>query len=215
MLISTMNLLLPVRCGGCDVPGPPLCADCASVFDGPYGVRRPVTSTGPPIYALAGYRTRARDVVLAFKERGRRDLAGPLGRMVAAVVPLLAGPAVDGTWWLVPAPSRSIAARRRGGSHTLRLARKAAAALDTPACVAPALRLARGARDSVGLDVSARAANLAGRVLVRPAGLPPAGTPVVLLDDVVTTGETAAACVHELQTAGGLTVSAVLALTAA
>jgi predicted amidophosphoribosyltransferase len=170
------------------------------------------------VYALATYRDTARGIVLGFKERGRRDLAIPLGRMMAAVLATLDGPrpAADGTWWLVPAPSRGRAARRRGGSHTLAMARCMAGALairGQPAAVAPALRLAAGVRDSVGLRAADRIANLAGRVLLRPQGVPPPGTPVVLLDDVVTTGATAAACVAELAEAG-VGVTAVLALTA-
>ncbi|MGH3976101.1 MAG: hypothetical protein ACRDS9_22665, partial [Pseudonocardiaceae bacterium] len=52
------------------------------------------------------------------------------------------------------------------------------------------------------LQAAARQANLAGRVLPRRAGLPPTGTPVVLVDDVVTTGATATACVRALLQAG-------------
>ena len=217
-LALLIDLFLPLRCAGCGEHGCTLCLRCSSAFDGPFDVRRPSTATGPPVHALATYEDTARTIVLAFKERGRRDLAAPLGRMMAAILPTLdsARPAPDGTWWLVPAPSRPRAARRRGGSHMLALARSMAASLATrghPAAVAPALSLARGARDSAGLSATARATNLSGRVHVHPDGAPPRGTPVVILDDVVTTGATAAACTHEL-TAAGLDVSAVLSLTA-
>lgn len=99
----------------------------------------------------------------------------------------------------------------------LRLARHSALGLaraGAPAAVAPALRLDPAARDAVGLDRAQRTANLAGRLQWCPEGAPPPRTAVVVLDDVVTTGATAAACVRAL-TDGGLTVTAVLTLTAA
>jgi predicted amidophosphoribosyltransferase len=161
----------------------------------------------------------ARRLVLAYKERGRRDLAASLGSALAEAVPLLPKPTRpgDSTTWLVPVPSRRRAARVRGGPHVQRLAGRCARSLaeaGRPAAMAPALRLDAGVRDAVGLDRRQRVANLAGRVRVRQAGAPPPGTSVVLLDDVVTTGATAAACTWAL-TDAGMVVTAVLALTAA
>jgi hypothetical protein len=119
--------------------------------------------------------------------------------------------------WLVPVPSRRVAAARRGGQHVELLARRAAAALagaGVVAAVAPALRVALGVRDSVGLAPADRQANLAGRVLARRGGLPPAGAAVVLIDDVVTTGTTAAACAAALLRMG-VDVPAIVVLAAA
>jgi predicted amidophosphoribosyltransferase len=217
---TLVDLLLPVRCAGCDVPGSALCAFCRHAIDP--GDRPSVPIHRPespaPIHAVTDYQGRARTVLLAFKERDRRDLATPLGQYLAATlvrIPDLA-PARDGTWWLVPAPSRAAAARRRGGSHLLRLARATAVALaglGHPAAVAPALRFAPGVRDSVGLDRAGRTANLAGRVRFRSSAAPPIGTPLILLDDIVTTGATAAACVRELNRVSR-PVSAILAFAA-
>ncbi|WP_246477098.1 ComF family protein [Actinokineospora xionganensis] len=78
--------------------------------------------------------------------------------------------------------------------------------------VAPALRVA-GTRDSVGLTRSQRAANLRGAVSVKRGTTPPPGTPAILVDDVVTTGATAAACVRALDKAD-IPVVAILAFTA-
>lgn len=162
------------------------------------------------MFTLAEYAGAGRELVLAFKERGRRELAAVFGALVAAALPRLPGARPDefGKWWLVPAPSRCTASRRRGGSHLVGIARASGAS------VAPVLRFSPGVRDSVGLDAAARRANLSGRVRLLPSGLPPPGTAVVLLDDVVTTGATASVCGAVLR-AAGFRVTAVLTLTAA
>jgi predicted amidophosphoribosyltransferase len=80
--------------------------------------------------------------------------------------------------------------------------------------VAPALELTGGARDAVGLNRAQRAANLATHMRFHPAARPPPGFPVVILDDVITTGATAAACARTLA-AEGIAVAAVLTLLAA
>lgn len=197
-----LSLLFPSRCAACGADGVRACAGCLSAFGPPL----PVPGHGPPMFALANYSGAARQLVLAFKERGRRDLAAVFGALLAAALPRLPG-APPGSW-VVPAPSRRAAARRRGGSHVLGAARASGAA------VADALVLAPGVRDSVGLDRAARRANLAGRVRLSPGRLPPPGSAVVLLDDVLTTGATVAECASVL-TGAGFRVSAALAFTSA
>lgn len=209
---AALDLLLPQDCAGCGSPDGPCCPTCTRLLDGQTMFRH-----GSGVHALARYDGAARRLVLAYKERGRRDLARPLGLALAGALPRLPGarPDVEGGWWLVPAPSRRSASRYRGGPHMLRLARHCAEALASrgaAAAVAPALELGAGARDAVGLSRVQREANLAGRVHTRRAGLPPPGTPVVLLDDVVTTGATAAACTRALREAG-IAVTATLTLT--
>ena len=241
MLSHLLDLLLPVECGGCTAPGAVLCADCAALLGAPSQVYPACCPTDPPVYALGAYHGRLRAAILAYKERGRRDLATPLGSALAAAFLHPQLPLLFPTWghigvkpattspmclhvgsevkevWMVPVPSRRAAARGRGGQHMELLARRAAAALaeaGVAAAVAPALRMGAGVRDSVGLTAAARRANVAGRVLARRAGLPPAGTPVVLVDDVVTTGATAAACATALvQT--GVAVCAIVVVAAA
>lgn len=211
---ALVDLILPNRCAGCASPEGPWCPHCARSLSAPAPVSRPGL---PPSYALAAYDGGARRAVLAYKERSRRELAGPFGAALAAAVPrLLAAEPRAGPVALVPAPSRPAAARQRGGQHMVAVAQRCAGHLrrsGVPAGVARALRLDGRAADSMGLDAVARAANLAGRLRPVPARTPRPGTRVVLLDDVITTGATAAACVSALASVG-TEVTAVLAITA-
>jgi predicted amidophosphoribosyltransferase len=201
---SILDLVLPNRCAGCDAPATSWCAECAAALS-----VRPAPRTGlGAAHALAAYDGAARRIVLAYKEKGRHELSVPLGRAFAHALPTIrAGPYV-----VVPVPSRPAAARARYGQHMTAVARACVAALvqgGHQASVAPVLRLSGRARDSVGLDQAARVANLDGRLWC--AG--PAPPSVVLLDDVITTGATATACVAALRQRGTEEVT-VLAFTA-
>ncbi len=134
--------------------------------------------------------------------------------LAAALGDALARVFGTGECLLVPAPSRAASARARGGDHMLRIAHRLAR--DGHGHVLRAFTLGRRARDSVGLDAAARAANLDAHLRLRPgalAELPRERLPVVLLDDVLTTGATAAACARALA-AAGLPVDLVLVVTA-
>ncbi|PVZ14889.1 ComF family protein [Actinomycetospora cinnamomea] len=203
------DLLLPAPCAGCGADGDRWCPACRARWRRPALVEMPGL---PPVLALAPYAGSAREVVLAYKERGRRELARPLAAEVAGALRAAAVPPAA----LVPAPSRPAAARARGGDHVLRLARAVVArsgGAPVP-CVSRALALGRRAADSVGLDPAGRAENLARHLRVRPRGLPPPGCAVVLLDDVLTTGATARAATA-LLAAAGRPVDVVVVLTLA
>ncbi len=77
-----------------------------------------------------------------------------------------------------PRPAGGRRPGRRGGDPVTAMARAAAGSppgAGMPTGVAPCLVTAGSARDSVGLDAAARAANLADRVRWLPGGAPPAG----------------------------------------
>ncbi|MEV0245372.1 ComF family protein [Nocardia sp. NPDC050712] len=199
---TLLDLILPSACAGCDRPGTDWCAACAGALGPPVRVW-PRTDPGVPCWALSPYSGPARRAVLAAKERGRRDLADPLGQALAAALTRLRSE--RHTLVLVPAPSRAAAARQRGGDPVIRMTRAAARWL--PDCqVAPLLRVWWGVRDSVGLTPYERKHNLRGRITVPPARAAGPGfaakAEVVLVDDVLTTGATARESVGALAAAG-------------
>lgn len=209
-----LDLVLPLECGGCGAPSTRWCPDCAAALqvgaDEPH-VISPRIDPGVPVFALGRYAGPRRQAIVAVKERGRRDLTAPLSRTLAVGIHrLLDWGVLQLPLTVVPAPTRRVAARRRGGDPVTRIAAAAVAACPE-ASVAPVLRTAALVRDSVGLSGSARERNIAGRVAtIREV---PAGE-VLLVDDIVTTGVTAREAVRAL-TAAGVPVAAVLALAQA
>ncbi len=209
-----LDLILPLECGGCGAPSTRWCAACglelSVAADQPHVVN-PRIDPQVPVFALGRYAGARRQAILALKEHGRGDLVAPLARALAiGVHRLLSWGIVETPLTIVPAPTRRLAARRRGGDPVARLAR-AAVAGHPDIAVTPALRTKALARDSVGLGTAARERNIAGRVLL--SGRRPR-TEVMIVDDIVTTGATARESVRILR-AAGLRVAAVLAIAVA
>jgi predicted amidophosphoribosyltransferase len=223
---ALLDLVLPAECAGCAAPGPAraLCAACAAALAQakPQRVRPEPEPPGlPRCVALAAYAGALRGALLAYKERGRHALAGPLGeRLADVVVAGLAG--VPAPVLLVPVPATAAAARGRYGDHMRRLARHATAGLHRrgwPATMSCPVR-ARPRVDSADLSSAQRLHTAAGAFVVsagRVAALREAagaGATVVLVDDIVTTGATLSAVADRLREAGvDVPVAAVLAAT--
>jgi predicted amidophosphoribosyltransferase len=160
----------------------------------------------PPCAALADYDGVVRELLLGYKERGRHDLARPLGGLLATVV--AAGPA--GPLALVPVPDTARAARQRYGDHMARLAGYAARALHDAGVPAAVFRpLSAAPRpDSATLDTAGRARSAVDAFRVRRSAVDAlqrataAGAQVVILDDIVTTGVTLATVARQLGAVG-------------
>ncbi|MFT3900767.1 MAG: ComF family protein [Gordonia sp. (in: high G+C Gram-positive bacteria)] len=217
LLRALLDLAVPAVCGGCGRPGPPWCPTCERrLADVPRAVT-PRVAVPAPVWAVGPYRNPLRQAIIAAKERHRRDLVDPLGTALGGALATLArwGEIPDAARLiLIPAPTRAIAARRRGGDPVEAYCRVASQRLGDGARVAPLLRTAAWVRDSAGLSAAARSANLRGAIRLRAD--PPwlADAAVVLVDDVLTTGATVAESVRVLARAG-VGVDAVLALAAA
>ena len=181
MLVDVIDLVLPRRCVACRTGPGPLCDRCR-----PAPAMRAVPCGLFEVVAFADYDGALRRALIAYKERGRRDLARPLGRLLAASVRAAVAPAVPGhpVVLIGPPSTRSVAASR-GGDHVVRLARAARRDCGLPVRTG-VLRSTRTVRDSAGLSAAERSRNLRGSMAAAPAR----GASAVLVDDIVTTGAT-------------------------
>ena len=202
-------VLFPAVCHGCGalaVEGewrPLLCGACGDGFplhDAQLDVPWPL-ATG---MALARFEGPARRLLIELKFNGLlragRALGDRMGRAGGAAAIL-----VDADL-IVPVPLYWRRRWRRGHNQAAVLARalgRAHRAAGGRAVVAAALRRSRATRPQVGSDRDDRMRNVAGAFRVRRSGAEVvAGKAIVLIDDVVTTGATAAAAARALLDAG-------------
>ena len=219
-MLGLGDAFLPLSCAGCGRPERSgWCRGCdRALAAATRSPRRAIPAGGgvdlPPVFVAAAYGGVLRAAVLAYKERGRRDLAPVLGVPLGVVVRYAAASA-SAPVLIVPVPASRAAVRRRGFDH-VRLAVTAAPGLPPPTDL---LRWTRRVRDQGELGAAQRISNVSGALRVRPrrrserataAGPAPV---LVLVDDVVTTGSTLREAVRACRS-GGFVVAAAVALAA-
>ena len=149
------------------------------------------------------YEEAARSLVLDLKLRGDRSAALPLvDALVAGVA--AAGLTAEVITWV---PGRSPENRRRGLDHAGTLAAEMGRRLCLP--VHALLRRTGERADQASLGAAERWANLQGAFVARDCP-----SRVALVDDLVTTGATAAACARALRAAGAIRVEVLAACSA-
>ena len=160
--------------------------------------------THPLEVAASGEHTGVlRLAVVAWKEEGRTTLLRPLAHLLASSVVEVTRDA-SRPIVLVPVPTTRRSRLARGADVVDQLAHRAAGLLtDTgvDVSVRQALRVARRTADQSGLGARARARNLAGAFQLRSAECL-SGRPIVVVDDIVTTGATISEAVRALAASG-------------
>lgn len=217
-----LDALFPWRCVGCDAPAAsilcdrclertrwiadPMCPRCGLPLASTPAHLCERCAAAPPAFgrvrALAVYRTADEEgaplgaCLRALKYGRRRALAADLSRLLAERSPFAAG---DHDL-VMPVPLHPARLRERGFNQALLLAREPARRLGLPIDARSLVRL-RATVSQVGLDERGRRHNLrAAFALRRPTEV--RGRRVLLVDDVVTSTATAAACAHALRAAG-------------
>jgi ComF family protein len=213
-----LDLIFPVRCASCDEPGEaPFCVPCAETLvalppgcpvcgvpgdDEVLAALRPrrcahCRQRAPP-FAMASapylHGGALAEAIHRLKYEKREDLARPLGVLFEACVP----PRAD---VIVAVPLHFSRLRERGFDQARLLAGEAARRFALP--IEPLLVRVRATGQQVGRDRAARERNLRGAFAA--AGNVRARR-VCLLDDVLTTGATAASAAQALLDAGAARV---------
>jgi predicted amidophosphoribosyltransferase len=221
------DLVLPGSCAGCGADRVRLrqgaCPACVAELEGlrpAWSAPSPPPPGFPPCVAVGAYGGALRGALLAYKEKGRHRLAGPLGALLAGAVATIAPR--DRPVLIVPVPSTRAARRERYGDHMSRLSDHAVRRLRAAGWAARTVQPLRALPkpDSTSLDASARSTAAVNSLRISPArigvlrrGDAMRGT-LVVADDIVTTGATLAAAVRRLEEADmQVTGAAVLAAT--
>lgn len=214
LLTDALDLALGRACTLCDLPGRALCATCLEdirCVPAPL-LLSPLADDGglPPGRYSVPYRGPASTLVLDYKERRNRALAPSLGLLLADAVDALLledldrspmpVPRTDGVH-LVPIPGHPRPAR--GFPALPRLLRPAVRCLRAaghPVRVDPLLAQTRRHGPLKGMGREERRRAVPGSMAAR-RGRSPAG-PVIVVDDVVTTGSTLLEAIRALRAAG-------------
>ena len=213
LLEKIVSVIAPHRCVICSIENNIVCDDCANSVFGLVDAcctfcgelaesfatcaackkRHPLEY----IWIASDFTGVPARIIKQYKFAGARAAAAPLGHAIAAQLPLLTPETL-----IVPIPTTPTRIRQRGYDHALLLAKAVGQEIQLP--IAPLLSREHDARQ-VGATRSQRFAQAATAFYASKLPYP---RPILLIDDVVTTGATLDAAAKVLISAGATSVNA-------
>ena len=208
----TLDLVFPPRCVGCRSFGSFLCSHCLATTPRAQPPRCPVCwmpgagdvcgrcRSQPFAFGAARcpfvYDGAAREAVHALKYRGVSAVAEVMARAMAECLEEWAPQAAA----LVPVPLTGGRRRSRGYNQSEMLARELSRLSGLPVATGVLVRRRGAPPQARAVDEAARRANVADAFAVRQRD--PLAGPLLLVDDVMTSGATLDACARTLRRAG-------------
>lgn len=182
-----------------------MCINCKEHFP---TSKIPIEVSGVMGFAISEYTPDAAVMINFIKEKG-------LTSLIPIVAELLVRDWPDGlpTPMFVPLPSSPANNKKRGYSHTQLMARALARKIPSATAV-ELLRSSRSRKDQVGLDSHERGKNMEGAFKLELRGYRPSKSPIVLVDDVLTSGASMASAIQTMSL-GGISVSSFCVLAKA
>ena len=207
-LTSLADLTLGRSCAGCDLPGYVLCDRCRQALHPTVRLRRDLDvgdvaeDLRIPVACALDYAGVTRQIMYRYKDHRVRELAHHLAPALASSIEFAAerSGVASGHYTVVPVPTRRSSVRRRGFDATALLADRALARTRF-GCVRHLLLDVRSGGSIKGAGAAERERGSVDAFVLKPRIAAPT-TPVIVMDDIVTTGATIKEAVWMLLLAG-------------
>jgi ComF family protein len=186
MLEQLLDFVAPVRCAACEAHGEVICAECAIEFAASSPMTRPARDGAPPIIALGAYAGRLARAIRTIKFGGRRGAARRLGVQLAQKLRMPADV-------VVAVPLHATRMRERGFNQAALVADAVAQTLALPFLPDALVRVVNTRAQST-LALDQRRENVVRAFAPGPHASRLSDRRVLLVDDVITSGATIAAC---------------------
>ena len=204
-----LDLVYPKRCPGCHLPSASICESCKSFWQ-----KQTISITLRKnqvsdllVVSVAQYRDEVRAVLLAYKEDGERE-AGKV--LTEALLQARRGISNYSVCIFVPIPSNPKSVRRRGRDFMLDLCNQVA--IQSGDKVLSIIKVNRDVQDQSKLSEKERSQNLVGAFDCAPKNLKLlAKFPIILVDDLLTTGATLREAQRALRQRGVIPIGAITA----